>query len=181
MKTSARLRPAPSPYARFRRDHARVLARLDSLEATAPIGGHPLDAATLGRLLAALDRQFDTHLAAEEAVLYPALARSFPEATASLRPLREEHADLREMLASLLRRLRLSPTRDRDVQLAVEVKDFVDLLRVHIRKEESVVFDVSERVIEPRVLGGLTRRLAPFFLPKRGRALSRFEKGKKTS
>src|SRR5262245_34707835 len=150
-----------SPYARFRRDHARVLVRLDSLESSVR-GRRPIPEPPLRRHLEALGRQFDTHLAAEEALIYPTLARAFPEAAPTLAPLHEEHAELRAMLASLMERLGAPRSHDRDVQIGVEVRDLVDLLRVHIRKEESVVFDVSERVLEPRELGGLARRLDPF-------------------
>jgi hemerythrin-like domain-containing protein len=118
--------------------------------------------APLRALIAHLDRQFATHMAAEEAVLYPALERAFPESAPSLRPLHEEHVELRAMLAALAERLLRPAGRARDEQVVVQARDFADLLRIHIRKEEAVVFDVSERVLEARVLRGLARQLAPF-------------------
>jgi len=170
---------AASPFARLRRDHTRVLARLASIHATAPTPGHHVHETPLRQHLAGLERQFDTHMAAEEAVLYPALAATFPEAADTLTPLHEEHADLRAMLSSLQRLLDQPAERSRDIQIAVDVRDFVDLLRAHIRKEESVVFDVSERVMKARELRGLSRRLAPFFPAPRRRAPSRRPKGKR--
>jgi hemerythrin-like domain-containing protein len=177
MRTRTRtLRPA-SPYARFRRDHSRVLARLDSLVACIPGRGRAIDEPPLKRHLAAIGRQFDTHLAAEEALIYPTLAQAFPEAAPTLAPLHEEHDELRAMLASLIQRLGTPRGRDRDVQIGVEVRDLVDLLRVHIRKEESVVYDVSERVLEPRELRGLARRLDPFIAARHRRVVTRRRKG----
>lgn len=170
---------AASPFARFRRDHARVLARLSAMHATAPGPGRRVREAPLRRHLAGLARQFDTHMAAEEAVLYPALAATFPEAAGTLAPLHEEHADLRAMLASLEELLERPAARERDIQIAVDVRDLVDLLRAHIRKEESVVFDVSERVMKAREMRGLVRRLAPFFPAPLRRAPSRRVKGKR--
>lgn len=156
-----------SPYAPFRRDHGRVLARLVTLETSLPparVAGRArvVREAPLRALIAHLERQFATHMAAEEAVLYPALERAFPESAPSLRPLHEEHIELRTMLAALAETLLRPATRARDEQVMVQVRDFVDLLRIHIRKEEAVVFDVSERVLETRELRGLARRLAPF-------------------
>lgn len=168
-------RHAASPFARLRRDHRRVLARLSAMEATAP--GRRVLESPLRRHLVTLARQFDTHMAAEEAVLYPALASAFPEARGTLAPLHEEHADLRAMLSSLGSSLDQPAGRERDVQIAIQVRDFVDLLRVHIRKEESVVFDVSERVLKARELRGLARRLAPFFPARERRVTTRRVKG----
>jgi hemerythrin-like domain-containing protein len=154
--------PTSSPYARFRRDHARVRLRIDALEAAIPAHGRSASEPVLRRHLRAIERQFDTHLAAEEAVLYPLLARVLPAAAPSLRPLHDEHEELRAILASLKAALATPQGRERDEQIAVQLRDFVDLLRVHIRKEESVVFDVSERVLRPGELRGLRRQLASF-------------------
>lgn len=177
-KTAVRRPAAPSPYAAFRRDHARVLVRLVALEASLPAAGaahraRPLREEPLRALIAHLERQFATHMAAEEAVLYPALERAFPESGPSLRPLHEEHVELRTMLAVLAETLMRPATRGRDEQVVVQVRDFVDLLRIHIRKEEAVVFDVSERVLEARELRGLARRLAPFVPANAPRANAR--------
>ena len=139
------------------------MSRLETLEAAlhhSPT--RALRAAPLRALLAHLESQFATHMAAEEAVLYPVLQHAFPEAGASLRPLQQEHEELRTMLTSLVGTLRRPPTASRDEQVVVQVKDFADLLRLHIRKEESLVFDLSERVLDARRLRGLARRLAPF-------------------
>ena len=46
--------------------------------------------------------------------------------------------------------------------MLVQVRDFAQLLRLHIRKEESFVVDLSERVLNARELRGLARRLVPF-------------------
>ena len=177
MRAPANTLRVASPYARFRRDHSRVLARLDSLLACVPGRGRAIDEPPLRRHLATIGRQFSTHLAAEEALIYPVLARSFPEAAPTLAPLHEEHDELRAMLASLIQRLATPRSRERDVQVGVEVRDLVDLLRVHIRKEESVVFDVSERVLEPRELRGHARRLDPFIAARHRRVVTRRRKG----
>jgi hemerythrin-like domain-containing protein len=155
-------RPA-SPYAAFRRDHARLLRRLEALEATLSRRRvRTLRVAPLRALIAHLERQFATHMAAEEVVLFPALEHAFPESAGSLQPLYDEHVELREMLAYLARTLSRAASRQRDEQVLIQARDFVDLLRLHIRREEAVVFDVSERVLRAHELRGLARRLAPF-------------------
>lgn len=163
MTLHTRERPRhPGPFARFRRDHTRVIAWLAAMESAAPGRGLPVREDVLHRHVARLRHQFATHMAAEESVVYPALAEAFPEARASLGPLNEEHADLAEMLDDLESWLARPASRERDVQIAVQVRDFVDLLRVHIRKEETLVFDVSERVLGARHLRELAQRLVPF-------------------
>ncbi|HET9326320.1 MAG TPA: hemerythrin domain-containing protein [Candidatus Eisenbacteria bacterium] len=173
---SARSR-AQSPFDRFRRDHLRVLTRLTAIE-EATGRGRPVDETRLRRHLDGLGRQFDTHMAAEESVFYPVLARTLPATESSLRPLNDEHTDLREMLAALRVTLGRPRSPERDVQIGIQARDLVDLLRAHIRKEEVVVFDVSERVLRPGELRGLHRRLKSF-LPARARlAEAGREKGK---
>lgn len=168
-----------SPFGPFRRDHVHVLATLVEIEAAADPAWE-VDEAELSHHLDRLGLQFDTHMAAEEAVLYPRLARALPTAEASLRPLHEEHVDLRAMLAELRLTLLRPHSRSRDVQIAVQARDLVDLLRAHIRKEESVVFDVSERILLPSELHGLSQELSSFF-PAPERLAKAREKGNQTS
>src|SRR5437867_8263684 len=67
-----------NPYTRFRRDHSRLLSRLPELESTAPGRGRPVREEPLARHVRLLEQQFDTHMAAEEAILYPTLAQALP-------------------------------------------------------------------------------------------------------
>jgi len=171
MRTGNVRTATPSPYTRFRRDHARVRTRIAALEQALPRGRtRRVRELPLRAQIAFFEGQFATHMAAEEAVLYPALERIFPESGPLLRPLHEEHVELRTMLGALADTLARAAGHDRDEQLAVQVRDFVDLLRIHIRKEEAVVFDVSERVMRPRELAALERHLAPFLPPRAPRA-----------
>jgi hemerythrin-like domain-containing protein len=43
--------------------------------------------------------------------------------------------------------------------VAVQLRDFVDLLRIHIRKEEVVVFRVAERALAPDAVAALAARM----------------------
>ena len=150
------------PFLAFRRDHARVLGSLDALEASALVGGGPLDERPLRELVALLERQFATHMAAEDAVLYPALRTAFPEVGGTIDPLLADHAELRATLAALGELLALSPGRARDEQLVVLARDFTDLLRLHIRKEESLVLDVASRVLSHAEIAAMADGLVAF-------------------
>lgn len=154
------------PFARFRRDHRRVLARITALErATAdPDAAPPRDAEML-ETLEMLARHFATHMIAEDTVLFPALAEAFPEARATLAPLRAEHVDLRLMLATLTSTFATPAGPERDEQLVVQTRDFVHLLRIHIAKEERSVFDLTERVLRPGEARDLADRLESCFPP----------------
>lgn len=134
------------PFTVLRRDHARVLDRLAALEARV-LGGIPFEEDSLRSLVALLERQFLTHMAAEEQVLYPAMRAAFPEARGTLEPLRADHAELRQLLAALAALLSRPRDRGRDEQVGVLARDLSDLLRLHIRREESVVLDVAPRVL----------------------------------
>lgn len=137
----------PDPFLAFRHDHAAVLARLERLEREAGGPGATPAEAPLRELVAHLERQFATHMAAEDHVLYPALRSAFPEARGTLDPLLADHAELRQLRAALARLLDGAPAPARDEQVAVLARDLADLLRLHIRREESVVLDVAARVL----------------------------------
>lgn len=169
MSTPTRTADEKGPFARFRRDHRRVLAQLDALERDASGTGRRVPReAHLRNVLDLLARQFATHMTAEDTVLYPALAEAFPESRATLAPLRLEHRELRLMLAALADAFALVPGPVRDEQLQVQTWDFVHLLRIHIRKEEHSVFDLAERVLRPHETRDLVDRLETCF-PRQSR------------
>ena len=152
-----------SIFERMREDHRRVLAEADALEAAmARTGGSdgPDSAEALDRVTALLDRQFGTHMAAEDDVLYPALMEALPETRPSIEPLRADHGVLRMMLADLVETMKEEPGEARHEQLVVQIRDLVDLLRIHIRKEEAVVIGVAERVLRPAEVEALAARMA---------------------
>jgi hemerythrin-like domain-containing protein len=147
-------------FDRLREDHRRVLAEIGVLEAALGASGRvgELDG-LLREAVELLERQFKTHMNAEDDLLYPMLADALPETEASLKPLRGEHDELRSMLAGLLWVLSEPPTPERDEQVPVQVRDLVDLLRIHIRKEEALVFRVAEQLLSPHELEALAARV----------------------
>jgi len=158
---------AEQAFEPFRVDHRQMLVWLDEIETvmqvSGPYGIGPLTAAALNDLAEYLESQFGTHMRAEEEVLYPALAQLFPEAAPSLSPLRAQHDELRTMLVQLRALLAEPATPARDEQVSVQVRDFVDLLRIHIHNEEAAVFSVAERVLAPAEISQLGSRVAAHF------------------
>lgn len=158
--------------ARMKGDHERVLSEIASLEKALGSRGalSPEIVAEVPRLLSLLERQFRTHMAAEDEILYPALLRALPASAGSLEPLRAEHAELRLMLE----RLRASfagPAGDgRDEEVAVQVHDLADLLRIHLRKEESLVFGVAARLLGDEVVDAVLTRMTTGARTKRAPA-----------
>lgn len=149
------------PFDSFRDDHARVLAALDALDAGLQGGAAP-DPETLGGLVTLLERQFATHMAAEDEVLFPALRAALPVAGGTIDPLLADHAELRATLAALRGQLGLPAGPSRDEQLVVLARDFADLLRLHIRREESLVLDVASRVLTDAELAAMAEGLDAF-------------------
>ncbi|HEY3215956.1 MAG TPA: hemerythrin domain-containing protein [Candidatus Eisenbacteria bacterium] len=148
----------PSVFGNLRREHRMVLARLARLErsvAGTTSRGRARAEKEMAQVVRLLERQFATHMSAEARVLFPALLKVLPEAGASIAPLEGEHAELRSILASLRATLRRPWEEGRDEQIAVLARDLVDLLRIHIRKEESVIFRVAERVLPAREVARL--------------------------
>ncbi len=149
------------PFGQFRRDHARVLGQIDLLEQQAVVEPEALDEALLAGAIELLRSQFATHMTAEESVLYPAIQLAFPAGRSTLEALRADHVELRLMLATISIRLGATGSPERDEQLQVVLRDLIDLLRLHIHREESAVFDVASRVLSNDEAAELARRIAP--------------------
>lgn len=150
-------------FERMREDHRNVLERIKVLDAAAaaipkgPAGDWPDPEARA--VLALLRRQFQTHMAAEDEILYPALAEALPVARPSMEPLIADHGALRMMLADLEQELQEPASDARNEQIGVQLRDLTDLLRIHIRKEEAVVFTIAERALSPVEVEALAARI----------------------
>jgi hemerythrin-like domain-containing protein len=153
-----------SIFERMREDHRRVLAEVaemeEAMEASRTRGASAQPPPAVARVVALLERQFASHMAAEDEVLYPALMEALPETRASIEPLRADHGVLRMMLADLEGTLQQKPGEAKDEEMAVQIRDLVDLLRIHIRKEEALVIGVAERVLRPAEVKALAARMA---------------------
>jgi hemerythrin-like domain-containing protein len=152
-------------FERLRKDHAHVLEEMGALEArllrSGRAGRLPADVeAALPGLLALLEAEFSSHMAAEAEILYPALVAALPATSTSIAPLFTEHAELRQMLARLVATLREAPGADRTEQIRVQVHDVADLLRLHIRKEESLVFRLAPQLLTPSEIAAVSLRLS---------------------
>ncbi|MCI0622328.1 MAG: hemerythrin domain-containing protein [Acidobacteria bacterium] len=90
------------------------------------------------------------HLEAEEEIVFRAM-RGIEGAGATIAELVDEHRNL----ARLVDRLR----QHEDLRLAPLLREFADLLKSHIRKEERVLFPCYERNISPREAGHVKRRV----------------------
>src|SRR5690349_3064826 len=156
----------PTFFDRMRRDHQTVLERVTALEQgslrTGRGAGEPATGAAWDRtildLTQMLERQFSTHMAGEDRVLFPELMPVLPRGEAALAPLRAEHEELRAMLDRLQNTLRRRPDAARDEEVVIQIRDLIDLLRLHIRKEE-IVLGVAERVLTPTEIEALEARV----------------------
>ena len=145
---------------RLRLDHEHVLRDIAALERALARDARRAHGskAGIGRVLGMLEVQFQTHMAAEDQVLYPAIA-DHPRIRGQLEPLHDDHAELRQMLARLQATLREEPTAERDEQIAVQIHDLADLLRLHIRKEEALVFHVAARILDATDIAAVLNRM----------------------
>ena len=169
-------------FDRMRRDHQNVLERVAALERgvlrtprdAGPVASDPERDRALLDLVAHLERQFATHMAGEDQVLFPQLSPLLPQGDAALEPLRADHEELRAMLARLQNTLKQPAGAARDEEIGVQARDLVDLLRLHIRKEE-IVLGVAERVLTPPEIEALDRsiRALPELPTPSGRPRSR--------
>ena len=73
-----------------------------------------------------------------------------PGTSAAIGALRGEHQELRTMLAALVRAIDEAAASRRDEQVAVQLRDLVDLVRIHLRKEQILVLAASPAAARAR-------------------------------
>jgi len=137
---------------RMRSDHRQVLERLALLVPEPGDGSMRTQRPGVPEVRAFVEFlgiQFDHHMVAEDRILFPIVANALPATTESLAPLSLEHRELRSMLDSLAALLDSPAGSARDEQIGVQLADLAELLRIHIRKEERLVFQIAERVLLP--------------------------------
>jgi hemerythrin-like domain-containing protein len=149
-------------FRHLRDDHARVLSELgvlaDMAEASSP-GPREID--EMRALVLLLERECSGHMRTEEEALFPALSESewMTDAVKSIASLKGEHAELKDMLATLAGVLAGPAGRERDEQVPVQTRDLADLFRIHVRKEEALIYRMAERVLPHETLQHLAERL----------------------
>jgi hemerythrin-like domain-containing protein len=97
-------------------------------------------------------QQFDSemrhHFHAEELVLFPMLSE-FEDTADLVSSLLAEHRTMEAL------RDRVSGTSDKDA-----ITRFSEVLRLHVRKEEGLLFEEAQRLLSPEQLADLGKRLA---------------------
>ena len=144
-----------SATAALREEHVLILEALDVLEAAAAGGGDDGGKAEPWRAL--LDWLHDfadaRHHAKEELWLFPALEiAGVPHPGGPLSVMLEEH----ERGRALVRALRVAAPAERS-GLA---RDYARLLRAHIAKENDILFDLADALLEPGAVETLVRAYA---------------------
>jgi hemerythrin-like domain-containing protein len=142
------------PIRRFEQEHEVALAALERLEGAAaalrksgPTEPHFAIAREVHGLLCGAVRQ---HNEDEERALFPVLGEDAP-----LGPFLEEHEVLWRLEADLAAALDRED-RARVARVALEI---VDLLRIHIRRENEVLFPMARALLSAEGLAIVARRL----------------------
>ena len=153
-------------FEQIRSVHRQILGRIASLEAGVLHSGARPGRRNAGsrnaevrEFIEILKQQFLAHTILEDEVLYPALVEALPQTKATIDPLHAENLELRNMATRLASTLEEEPGPARDEQIAVQMRDLVDLLRIHLRKEEALVLGVAERVLKPSEIDAMKQRM----------------------
>ena len=147
----------------LRRDHARlrgVLERVDAflrrragaLATRGTLAAFTTEPSAGARALALeLAAHLGTHLTAEPDTdgLLGGLLDGDAGSHGALRALHGEHGELRSMLAALVRTLDGPASVRRDEQIAIQLRDLVDLVRIHVRKEDVLILAASQSIVQP--------------------------------
>jgi hemerythrin-like domain-containing protein len=133
----------------MRDEHRRLLARMDALVARLAEErdpGMPVPVDLLNEA-EAIGLELDGHLEREDGEVYRSLVELLPETAPRFAALRREREELRGMLHAFLARLAGPGDDDRDEQIAVESEDLAELTRIHVRKEEALVFGLADHAL----------------------------------
>ncbi len=126
-------------------EHETVLKKLGEIRHAAASG----NVAGVASLLPFFEVDIQLHRRKEEEILFPAIARACGENGSPVGCMLHEH----QIEKGLVERIR----RDVDAgggaaggrTLLADVEEFVDFLRLHIRKENEVLFPLAEGILPP--------------------------------
>ncbi|MGE0708835.1 MAG: hemerythrin domain-containing protein [Planctomycetota bacterium] len=145
---------APFPTAQLNQEHARILRLLDALEAlvaAAAAAPHDAPLEDLAAAIAALRDYADgAHHGKEEELLFPALERSgLPRHGGPVGCMLREHDEGRALIADMSDALADLEAGDggRAAALASAALGYTHLLRLHIQKEDTVLFPLAEQLL----------------------------------
>ena len=142
--------------AALRMEHAVILEALDVLEAAAErcAGAEPPPDAAWAALMDWLRSFADArHHGKEERLLFPALeAAGVPRAGGPIEVMLEEH----DLGRGLVRAMGEAPP----AQRRERAREYVRLLRAHIAKENEILFDLADAVLDPPAVDALVRAYA---------------------
>ena len=100
--------------------------------------------------LAEFREALESHLTLEEERLFPALEAVEPNAQGPTGVMRQEHRHMRALAEELGQAL---AARDRERYLGA-AETLLVLMQQHNAKEEHVLYPMSDRLLEPRAIGG---------------------------
>ena len=135
------------PIRHWRHEHAEFIRELDELDNRVLSESDVRDEVAFREAICRVTSRAARLLLDEDRLLYPLVAAACPALRQTLTTLTEEHAELRAMLASFSGPLAAPAFLGRDERIDVLLRDFIDLLRLHIQREESIVFTVVSRAL----------------------------------
>lgn len=145
----------------LRREHRRILEVVDVLEdllaaehaATADGSPAPLDFDTVGKCIQFFRLFADAcHHGKEEDLLFPELeSRGLPHDTGPIAVMLHEHRLGRAHVAAMKSSLAGARAGDaeRRGQLLDAGRSYIDLIRGHILKEDNVLFEMADQMVDP--------------------------------
>jgi hemerythrin-like domain-containing protein len=133
----------------LRHEHEAILFTLEVLEKMMGLigAGALTDPADPGALLVFLKEFVDKcHHGKEELILFPALVRAgIAKEGGPIGVMLSEHAEGREHIAKMETALR---AQDGLKSFALEARDYIALLKLHIIKENTILFPMGEQVLD---------------------------------
>ncbi len=142
----------PDPTAVLRQEHQRILQVMSVLEARLDQGA-PLDFATLEKCVRFFRLFADAcHHGKEEDLLFPELeSRGLPRDSGPIAAMLDDHRMGREFVGRMAASLEGARAGDTSAerQLVDAGRSYIDLMRAHILKEDHVLFDMADQMVEP--------------------------------
>lgn len=147
------MKSAETATAQLREEHRLILQVVGVLDTIVDRAGHggPLDLEGLGDCIAFFRLFTDAcHHGKEEGLLFPELeSRGLPADSGPIAVMLEEHRRGRDLVARMGRALEGATTGEEAARKDLEgaARDYADLIRSHISKEDGVLFEMADQLV----------------------------------